>query len=111
MDNGELSQQYWLDKEIEMWESELRNRREKSKMKSPSALFVERCTIFASHLTSCNHFVDVNKMISILHNNSTPKWNAITKKDPALSQGQKLYSFSGDGRNQRKVTTESSGNF
>ena len=36
MDNGELSQQYWLDKEIEMWESELRNRREKSKMKSQS---------------------------------------------------------------------------
>ena len=40
MDKGELSQVYWLEKEIEIWEEELRRRKERSKTKSP-AKFVE----------------------------------------------------------------------
>ncbi len=35
MDKGELSQVYWLEKEIEIWEEELRRRKERSKVKSP----------------------------------------------------------------------------
>lgn len=35
MDKGELSQAYWLEKEIEIWEEELRRRKERSKVKSP----------------------------------------------------------------------------
>lgn len=35
MDKGELSQAYWLEKEIEIWEEELRRRKGRSKVKSP----------------------------------------------------------------------------
>lgn len=36
MDKGELSQVYWLEKEIEIWEEELRRRKGRSKVKSPA---------------------------------------------------------------------------